>query len=723
MNRMDHGPFVSWTIGHPALTYKGIAVRVSADPPAVLCFDSDLMRVSAAWTGGMLKWYPQRDGLERNPTPDGALQFSNDAGPGWTARGSFADPRPQPYGPLPRDWARYRGLYRHGDEVVLSYSVGETAVLEKPGAAQLEGKIVFSRAFHFDAVKTPLALRICKMPNSESALTVTNTPQGAAICRIVAGESVRYAGSSPLPAGAGWEAIDQHLCLKLSPHAGPVRFVVWIGGESQQADDRDRGASFAAALSKQTAPDVMAYCRPGPSRWLPALTTTGVNGASDGAFAVDTITLPEQNPWNSWIRPTGFDFLPDGRAVVASVSGDLWLVSGIAEPLGALTWKRFATGLYQPLGVKVVDGQIYVTCRDQIHRLHDLNADGEADFYENFNNDTLVQENFHEYAMNLETDSQGNFYFAKGAPWPPNVKTRHAGVIFKLSKDGQRLETFATGTRGANGLTVGPNDLITFSENEGHWLPTCCVHIAKPGGFYGMKPTAHRSPVPDDFEKPLCWIPHAVDNSPGGQVWVPDGSWGPLAGRMLLTSYGKSTLSLVLMETIGGQTQGGIVQLPLKFQSGLIRGRFKGDHLYLCGLRVWQSNGTKYGAFHRVRYTGKPMHLPVELHATHGGIEIAFSCELDPTSSQDPQDFSVQVWNYRWIQRYGSPHYSARNPEREGQDELAVKSARLSRNRKNVFLEIPDLQPVMQMRLAYNIRAADGTELAHTIYNTIHKLR
>ena len=26
--------------------------------------------------------------------------------------------------------------------------------------------------------------------------------------------------------------------------------------------------------------------------------------------------------------------------------------------LGKLTWKRFATGLYQPLGLKVVDGKV-----------------------------------------------------------------------------------------------------------------------------------------------------------------------------------------------------------------------------------------------------------------------------------------------------------------------------------------------------------------------------
>ena len=37
-----------------------------------------------------------------------------------------------------------------------------------------------------------------------------------------------------------------------------------------------------------------------------------------------------------------------------------------------------------------MNNEIYVLGRDQITKLHDLNGDGEADFYENFNNDCEV---------------------------------------------------------------------------------------------------------------------------------------------------------------------------------------------------------------------------------------------------------------------------------------------------------------------------------------------
>ena len=54
-----------------------------------------------------------------------------------------------------------------------------------------------------------------------------------------------------------------------------------------------------------------------------------------------------------------------------------------------------------------------MTCRDQLVVLHDLNADGEIDFYECLNSDHQVTEHFHEFAMGLQVDAAGNFYYAK----------------------------------------------------------------------------------------------------------------------------------------------------------------------------------------------------------------------------------------------------------------------------------------------------------------------
>jgi hypothetical protein len=417
------------------------------------------------------------------------------------------------------------------------------------------------------------------------------------------------------------------------------------------------------------------------------------------------------------------DFLSADRALLGSGEWRCLARVRSGECRGRVALETFRHGLYQPLGIKVVNGQIYVLGRDQITRLHDLNGDDEADHYENFNNGVMIAENFHSFTLNLETDSRGNFYFAHGAPWPPEVKTPHQGILFQLSPDGKTLRSYADGLRGPNGMAIGPGDQIVFTDNEGHWLPTCSIQLAREGGFHGMLPTAHlRKGPPADFEKPICWIPHAVDNSPGSPVWIQSQRWGPLNGTMLLTSYGKANLSLVLTETVNGVMQGGTIRLPMRFPSGLIRGRLNphDEHLYVCGLSVWQSAGVEPGGFFRVRYTGRPLNLPTALRVRRNGIELTFSDPLDAKESSDPQSFSIEQWNYRWIARYGSPSYSVKNPESEGRDTVPVEAVNFGPDRKTLFLQTPPLKPVMQMRIVWNIRAADGTPLRNELYQTIN---
>jgi hypothetical protein len=252
------------------------------------------------------------------------------------------------------------------------------------------------------------------------------------------------------------------------------------------------------------------------------------------------------------------------------------------------------------------------------------------------------------------------------------------------------------------------------------------VDWVKPGGFCGHVFTAHRPTPPTSYDPPLFWLPHTyeLDNSSGGQVWVTSDRWGPWQGHLLHTSYGACSLFAVLHEEVDGIRQAATVKFPLKFQSGIMRGRFnpRDGQLYLVGLVVWQSNGSRQGAFQRVRYTGAPVHLPTQLHVRKTGLEITFSAPLEAVTANDLENYSLEQWNYKWTQNYGSPEFSVAEPDKKGRDKVTVQSARLGSDQKTVFLEIPDLQPVMQMRIQYRLKAADGTPIVSEIHNTINRV-
>ena len=400
-------------------------------------------------------------------------------------------------------------------------------------------------------------------------------------------------------------------------------------------------------------------------------------------------------------------------------------MSGVNKDFsGEAKWQRVATGLFQALGVKVVDEKIYVHGREGITRLHDLNGDGEIDFYENFNNDIQTTPGFHEFAFDLQTDSKGNFYFAKGGPVNPGGRgfqpfSDHAGTILKLSPDGQKLEVFATGVRAPNGISVGPGDVVTTGDNEGSWVPKCYVQVVKPGSSVTVADLSHMENKPTDYSRHICYMPKDVDNSGGGQAWVGK-NWGLAEGTMLHLSYGTCSLYGVLRETVDGMEQGGVYKFPLKFESGTMRARFSptDGQLYISGLKGWQSSAAKDGSLQRVRYTGKPATFPAKLSVKPNGVEIAFTGEIDPASASDAGGFSVRQWNYKWSADYGSGEYKLDGSK--GTETVEVKSVKVGADKKSVFLELGQVVPVNQMEIKFDIKSASGSPIPNRVINTIN---
>ena len=717
--QMDNGPFFASNLQGKHAALKTFTLKLgTADNPeaAAVSFDTMTLRWNAAWTGGFLHLPKGRDGLEGLPEPWGTVAFSSSVGPGWAKDGDFTDPRQgvAQYAPLPKDWAHWRGVYLKGKDTVLSYTVGQAGVLETAGYVQGSGTWIFSRTIQFD--------RSAK----DQALLVAQVPQG--VGDISGNRVLLKSQSNTLGAwvdgieGTRWEVgAEGQLILRLPKiHADrPFRILLWKGEVVPMEYE---------ALSLKSQPiDLRDSTHGGPARWGTPQITQGklATSGGEGPYVNDTITPPEENPYKSWLRFSGMDFFKDAtRAALCSVSGDVWLVSGLDDSLGKLTWKRYATGLFQPLGLRIVDDKIFVTCRDGLYRLHDFNQDGEADFYECFNNDISITPEYHEFVLGLETDRAGNFYFNKGGNlgW---AKVPHHGTLLRVTRDGKKLEVVANGLRAPNGIGMGPHDEITTSDNEGNWVPACRVNLMKPGGFYGHVFTAHTpTPHTNDYDGPLFWIPKNVDNSSGGQFWVTSRKWGPFQGDLLHTSYGMSSLFKCFYETVDGIEQGGLVRFPLKFDSGIMRGRFspRDGQLYTCGLVVWQSNGARQGAFHRVRYTSKPVHMVRNLQVRPKGLVLTFTSPLDPASASDLQNYSVDRWNYDWAERYGSPEFSVKNPKQKGHDPVEVKSAKLSADGKVLTLELADVIPVMQQRVKISVRAQDGSEVQQEVWHTIHKV-
>jgi hypothetical protein len=141
------------------------------DGEATMVFDTDLLRVVGAWTGGLLHWLPSRDRLQEWPTPDGHLHFLNAEKAGSRTTADLNDPRAgattmhsaRRYGPIGGN-RRYDGLHVHGDDVVFALTVADAKIRERVGLRWSRGEPVFTRTINIGATGETLSLLVVPAP-------------------------------------------------------------------------------------------------------------------------------------------------------------------------------------------------------------------------------------------------------------------------------------------------------------------------------------------------------------------------------------------------------------------------------------------------------------------------------------------------------------------------------------------------------------------------------
>jgi len=185
---MDYGRFLSASIdntqGKSPFDQKGCAANKAVlvnlgNREAGFAFDTDTLRGAGAWTGGWMQTkgvaFDGKHGPNPGPAVGAKVYFETNPGPGWSFNGSFNETRtlpkgPEgvmskiPLGPLPREHAKYQGLYLHGDRVVFAYSVGGAEVLESAEMEKVGDTFVLSRSFTVVKGELDSSVRLMDLP-------------------------------------------------------------------------------------------------------------------------------------------------------------------------------------------------------------------------------------------------------------------------------------------------------------------------------------------------------------------------------------------------------------------------------------------------------------------------------------------------------------------------------------------------------------------------------
>jgi glucose/arabinose dehydrogenase/mono/diheme cytochrome c family protein len=694
--------------GWPAdnLTPRGLVLNLGQGLWA--CFDIDLLRMSAMWTGkgvtpvGMaqgsyhLAGAKAPEGQRTLPQIVGTPWIANGVYPGWQTGATIAVTDPRPAGPDPREvgrgpidpsLGRFTAVRFTAAGLVLEYEVRGVAVQERIIAGGVSPPASISRRVRLARVPEPLWL------------VLGRRPAGGTLKASVSGS----------PAATLVERPGGLLAVRVAASTGPVEFVAAIGAAAQAASTT-AGSPLANA-------DVTA--RP---RWPQTVNTRATLAKGPGAYVLDRIALPTTNPWRRNIRLADIAFLGGGRAAAVTFDGDVWAISGLSGELPSVSWRRFASGLHEPLGIVARNGELFVFDRNGIWRLVDIDGNGEADRHELFSNAFVQTAETREFAMSVRLAPDGSFVIAKGGQEGTTIG-RDNGSVLRISADGRTSKKLAYGLRQPFAAVHPRTGLVTASDQQGNYVPSTPLHVIRDGQYYGFIPLIlPKEQYPAPIADPLLWIPHAINASGAGQVWLTGARMGPLTDALVHLGYFRPEMFLVRMNERGSRLQGAVVSLTRGLDFGPLAGAVNpaDGQLYVTGFQIWGTEADQISGLVRYRYTGAPTTLPHEVAAMDKGVLLRFDVPLDAAAAANPANYSAERWNYQRTAGYGSPHFKTDGTR--GQDTLTPSSAYVSRDKKTVFIGLPGMQTVMQMRVGWSLKTAAGAAFDHTAYLTPYEL-
>jgi hypothetical protein len=413
-----------------------------------------------------------------------------------------------------------------------------------------------------------------------------------------------------------------------------------------------------------------------------------------------SFTLTDLRPPGFEPQVTGMDWLPDGRLVVSTwggtnkTAGDVYILAntgGSTEP-GRVTTKKIAGGLKEPMGLKVVDGVVYVSEKQRLTKLVDTNGDEVTDQY------TTVAtwpfgNNFHEFAFGL-LYRDGFFYLNLsvavngGGDTTDPQPAPNRGTTIKVNKDTGDVSYVSGGLRTPHGIGWGPENGIFVTDNQGGWLPSSKLLHVKQGRFFNhyMNPAGPFDSAPPT--PPVLWMPqNEIGNSPSAPLLVRNGVF---AGQFLIGDVTYGGLQRGFVEQVNGEYQGALFRLTQGLEAGVTEvHQGPDDAIYVGGIGSggnWGQAGKLRHGLQKLTPNGTSTFDIKAMRVTPTGFEMEYT---EPVSAETAANlaarYTVKQWRYQPTAAYGGPKLD--------QETLSVTSATLSADGKKVNLVIDGRKP------------------------------
>lgn len=487
-----------------------------------------------------------------------------------------------------------------------------------------------------------------------------------------------------------------------------------------------------------------------------SLTALAADPQESDFYKITTFTTPAETA----LEVGSIELLPDNKLALGTRRGEIWVVSNAQQSDPAkVSYKLFASGLHEVLGLGYKDGALYATTRYEITRLKDEDGDGRADVFENVNDQWGVSGDYHEYAIGSRFDKAGDLWVTLCLTGSFTSKVPFRGWAVRIKPDGKLVPT-CSGIRSPGGIGFDADGEVYYTDNQGPWHGSCTLQHLVPGTFQGH-PGGNEwyslaanmgsrpiDPIPEAFQgdrkrgqanptgdpdrmvmerkrikellPPAVYMVHGKIGNSSSFIVCDEakGKFGPFEKQLFIADQSHSNVSRVFLETVNGVKQGVVIPFRSGFASGLIGGRLDAEgRLYAGGSdRGWGARGGKPYCFEKLEWTGQ---VPFEIHemrAKPDGFELTFTQPVDAKTAGDIASYSMREFTYAYREDYGGPEVDELIPK--------ITAAKVAPDGKSVRLTISPLTQgdVHELHLD-GVKNASGQPLLHAVaYYTLNEI-
>jgi hypothetical protein len=478
-----------------------------------------------------------------------------------------------------------------------------------------------------------------------------------------------------------------HVFVKVSQGAGEWQF--------QMSEHRDLDPVAEAALDWQLDEDFP----DAESRFYRIAT---VPHASSVSLEVGGIDL--------WPEPGG----GPGRPILCTRRGEVFIVENAYElpPLNA-RFRLFAAGLQEPLGLRIRPSaaasggatSIVMAQRSELTEAIDTSGSGVADVFRTVCDRWQISGNYHEYAFGPKYDREGNAWVNlnlahTGGETVMGTTIPTRGWSVKIDGRGNMIKV-ADGLRSPDGIGMGPDGEMFYTDNQGDYVATNKLCHLKQGAFYGHQASlkfregyganwrADGKPVPE-ITWPAVWFPYKKMGQSASDILLDDtgGAFGPFAGQVFVGEQTYAEVYRVFLEKVAGpdgaaEYQGACFPFRKGFCSGVHRMTFapadaSGRASMWVGMtdRGWGSTGPKRDGLQRLVWTGRRPFEIKEMRIQPDGFVLEFTLDLGADAAEAAH-YRMTSYTYQYHPDYGSPEVDQREVAIMGVEAVGPRAVRL----------------------------------------------